>query len=355
MTVPLPVTANSAYPPDIANGVLRAAYKAPARVATAAALPAYTRTGNVILANSVASINTAGIDGKTDLALGDRVLVKDGAAGADNGIYDVTALGATSTAKWQLTRSGDCGDDSQIQSGVECFVSEGSANAGVTFALTTANPLTLNTTSLTFSAAASTTNATTVGGQLPSFHSVRGVVTSNIASLAAFTVAGNDGLTYTAGQRVLLAGQTTPAENGIYVVGTVGGGTAPLTRAADWVLASVQPAGAEINVNEGTAWSSSKWFATAAGAVTVGVTAPAFYPRRQVIVTSAMSGTPGTTAVSTAWVLHATKSSVSLTVKTPGTQGFLSVGTLTAGAGTGSFTVTSTANETSTLYVTIEN
>ncbi|MFI0434026.1 MAG: hypothetical protein ACH36H_12910, partial [Candidatus Nanopelagicales bacterium] len=53
-------------------------------------------------------------------------------------------------------------------------------------------------------------------------HHVRGVVYSNVASLAAFTVASNDGLTYTEGQRVLLANQTTAAQNGIYVVGAVG-------------------------------------------------------------------------------------------------------------------------------------
>ena len=57
-------------------------------VATAAALPAYTRTTNNLTADAFGSINTAGIDGKTDLALGDRVLLKNGAADADNGIYE---------------------------------------------------------------------------------------------------------------------------------------------------------------------------------------------------------------------------------------------------------------------------
>ena len=64
-------------------------------------------------------------------------------------------------------------------------------------------------------------------------HPVRGASTANVANLASFTVA-NDGITLVAGDRVLLKNQSTVAQNGIYVVGTVGGGTAALTRATDW-------------------------------------------------------------------------------------------------------------------------
>ena len=117
----------------------------------------------------------------------------------------------------------------------------------------------------------------------------------------------------------------------------------------------MQPAGLEICVNEGTLWGNTKWFASLAGANAVGTSAPAFYPRRYVRVTTAMTGTPGVKALSAEWILSATKSNVTPVAVTPGTQGFLSRGTLTPGAGNGSFTITSTANETSTLQVTIEN
>lgn len=196
---------------------------------------------------------------------------------------------------------------------------------------------------------------TTIIGANGAQRTVRGVVTANVASLAAFTVAGNDGLTYAAGERVLLAAQTTATQSGIYVVGTVATGTAPLTLATDYAAASVQPAGMEILVNEGTLFGNTKWFASLAGAITVGTSSPAFYPRKYVRVTTAMSGTPGTKALTAEWILSATKSTVTPVAKAPGTQGFLSVGTLTAGAGNGAVTVTSTANETSTLQVTIEN
>jgi len=228
------------------------------------------------------------------------------------------------------------------------------ANALRTFATTTVADLTAID-AASQPATASTAGTVTLVTQAGAVRTVRGVVTANVADLAAFTVAGNDGLTYAAGQRVLLAAQTTATQDGIYVVGAVGGGTAPLTRAADMAAASVQPAGMEVAVNEGTLFGNTKWFATLAGANTVATSAPAFYPRKYVRVTTAMSGTPGIKALTAEWILSTSKSSVTLTVITPGTQGFLSRGTLTAGAGDGAFTVTSTANETSTLSIVIEN
>jgi hypothetical protein len=186
-------------------------------------------------------------------------------------------------------------------------------------------------------------------------HSVRGVVTANVASLSAFTVATHDGLTFVEGNRVLLAKQTTGAQNGIYVVGAVDAGAAPLTRAADWAAAAVLPAGSRILVNEGDTWKHSEWFASLVGAITVATSSPAFYPK-QVKGTSAALDT-GSISVSNTWILSDTTSNVQLTVKTPGgTRGHLSHGTLTPGAGNGSFTITTTDNaDTSTVSYLIVN
>jgi hypothetical protein len=186
-------------------------------------------------------------------------------------------------------------------------------------------------------------------------HSVRGVVTSNIADLNAFTVATHDGLTFIEGDRVLLAKQTTASQDGPYVVGVVGGGTAPLTRAADWPAAAVLPAGSMVRVTEGTAFRNSTWFASLAGAITVGTSSPAFYPERVKGTTEAM--TAGAVSVANTWILSATTSVVQLTPKTPGgTAGVLSYGTLTAGAGSGAFDIASSeAGDTATVSYTIEN
>lgn len=100
--------------------------KASVRVAT---------TANITLSG------TQTIDGVV-VSAGDRVLVKNQTAGAQNGIYDV-AVGA-----W--TRSTDSDTSTEFNSGAFTFVEEGTTNGGRGYVLTTANPITLGTTSLAF-------------------------------------------------------------------------------------------------------------------------------------------------------------------------------------------------------------
>lgn len=123
--------------------------KASVRVATAAALATNTRSGNVLTASGNASLNTAGIDSVTTLAVGDRVLVKDESTGANKGIYTITDLGSVSTP-WILTRATDADASAKVTTGLFTFVEEGTTNASTGWILTTANPITLNTTSLSF-------------------------------------------------------------------------------------------------------------------------------------------------------------------------------------------------------------
>jgi hypothetical protein len=184
-------------------------------------------------------------------------------------------------------------------------------------------------------------------------YQARGIVTSNIANLASFTVAGNDGLTYSEEQIVWLAAQTTAAQNGPYVVGEVAGGTAALTRPAWWTTGAIKAPGAEVHINEGTTWKGSVWYSTTVGSVTVGTTDPAFYPRRQVLTTAAM--TAGAVTTSTLWLRSGGKITYSRET-TGGTAGHLSIGTSTAGAGNGAVTVTSSSGtETSTITLCVHN
>lgn len=115
-------------------------------------------------------------------------------------------------------------------------------------------------------------------GESPAFSAsgVRGASTANIANLASFTVAGVDGLTYVAGERILLKDQSAPAENGIYVVGTVGGGTAALTRALDADGANEIVSGLLVAVSEGTVGANTWWFLTTNAAITIGTTSLTF-------------------------------------------------------------------------------
>ena len=153
--------------------------KASVRVATAAALPAYTRSTNVITASANGVL--AAVDGIT-LVVSDRVLLKNGAAGSDNGIYTVTSVGSAGTP-FVLTRSTDADTSVKVTSGMFCFVEEGTANDNTGWVLTTNNPITLNTTALTFtqfSSAGSYTggNGITITGQ---------VITANVTARFTFT------------------------------------------------------------------------------------------------------------------------------------------------------------------------
>jgi hypothetical protein len=81
---------------------------------------------------------------------------------------------------------------------------------------------------------------------------VDGVIRVNVADLTQFTgVTGGtavDGTKFSAGARLLLVNQTTGAQNGIYVVGTIAGGKAPLYRAADWANGNIAPDGTLVYV-----------------------------------------------------------------------------------------------------------
>lgn len=116
------------------------------RAATAAALASNSRSGNVLTASANGAL--AAVDGVT-LVLNDRVLVKDESTGANNGIYYVSAIGSGG-APWTLTRATDADSSAEVNAGMFTFVEEGTANGDKAFALTTNNPITLNTTALVF-------------------------------------------------------------------------------------------------------------------------------------------------------------------------------------------------------------
>lgn len=86
--------------------------------------------------------NGDAIDGVT-LATGDRILIKNQAAPAENGIYTVAASGAP-------TRATDADASAEVTAGLAVFVTEGTANADTGWVLTTNDAITLGSTSLTF-------------------------------------------------------------------------------------------------------------------------------------------------------------------------------------------------------------
>lgn len=154
---------------------------------------------------------------------------------------------------------------------------------------------------------------------------VHGVVVANVADLAAFTVA-NNGITHIEGNRILLTAQTTAAQCGIYVVGAVDAGAAPLTRSADMSTGAVVRAGTVIEVGPGnTEYSGSTWKAltTQAGGATVGTHDPVFYPKtyKQTVTLAAGTYTIGTgsTATPDEALFLRSDASVQLSLNTPNT------------------------------------
>ena len=100
----------------------------------------------------------------------------------------------------------------------------------------------------------------TVTGATP-FRKARAVSTANVANLASFNVSTNtDGVTLVQNDIVLLARQTTAAQNGPYVVGVVAAGVAPLTRPAWFAAGSTVKTGFVLEVGgEGSTYKNTTW------------------------------------------------------------------------------------------------
>lgn len=118
------------------------------RAATTSALPTYTYSALAITETGNGALPT--IDGVT-LVANDRLLVKNEAGGNQkyNGIYVVTQVGTGGTP-FILTRASDFDTTGEVTAGAYCFVEEGTANADSGWILSTDNPITLDTTALSF-------------------------------------------------------------------------------------------------------------------------------------------------------------------------------------------------------------
>jgi hypothetical protein len=148
----------------------------------------------------------------------------------------------------------------------------------------------------------------------------RNIVNGNVASLAAYTVAANtavnDNVLNVAGDLVLLVAQSTPAQNGLYAVGTVAAGVAPLTRVSTMAAGLIFLAdGFQINVAEGDVFAHTVWFNSAAG--TIATNTPAFMPECVTLTQALVAGTMTITSVP---ILSATRTGFTITRTTPNTS-----------------------------------
>lgn len=139
--------ATKAYADSIAAGFDP---KASCDLATTAVLanctPAGSGVGKTLTGDSVGVLTVDSVA----TVLNDRILVKDQAAGDDNGVYKVTTEGTAGVA-FILTRATDFDTDAEVTSGAFMFIERGTANGDQGWALTTNDAITLDTTALVFS------------------------------------------------------------------------------------------------------------------------------------------------------------------------------------------------------------
>lgn len=169
------------------------AYKAAVNYATTGALPANTYGGGVLTEVGTGALS---VDGASP-AVGNRILVKNEGTQTNNGIYVVTATGS-GIAAYVLTRASDFNTSADIYPGVSTYVLSGTANNDDTWTLTTAAPVVLDTSNLTFleSATGGITLplSTTNGGLGGNFGASTGALSISGGTVTAGTLSvGNGG------------------------------------------------------------------------------------------------------------------------------------------------------------------
>lgn len=121
------------------------------KVATTTNLSGTTNPAFTTLTNAFYPRAPIVIDGITGLTVGSRVLVKDQIDKSQNGIYNITNTGS-STTDWVLTRSSDFDNTPgvEVTAGAFTFVEEGVTNEDSGWVLTTNGTITIGVTPLTF-------------------------------------------------------------------------------------------------------------------------------------------------------------------------------------------------------------
>ena len=132
-------------------------------------------TANVGISNP----GTAVFDGVT-LSSGDRVLLKNQTTGSENGLYVFNSSGSA------MVRTSDADTNAEVTSGLYVWVEEGTANGNSAWVLSTSNPITLGTTSLSF-VQFSGLGQITAGNGLTKTGNVLDVVTANSGRIVVNT------------------------------------------------------------------------------------------------------------------------------------------------------------------------
>lgn len=135
-----PTSAQDAATKNYVDGVATGLdVKASVKMASVANIPGtYNATAGTSGRGQFTAMSNAAIDGVA-LVAGDRILIKDQSAGAQNGIWVVTTVGSGANGVWD--RATDFDQDAEVTSGAFTFVSQGTVNVSSGWVLTTADPI----------------------------------------------------------------------------------------------------------------------------------------------------------------------------------------------------------------------
>lgn len=211
-----------------------------------------------VKAATIANITLSNTQTVDDVALsvGDRVLVKDQTDATQNGIY-VVASGS-----WTRSTDADNNPGGEVTSGMFTFVELGTVNANCGFVLTTADPITLDTTNLSFALFSSSGtliagNGLSKNGNTLEVNVSNGITIASDSVQLASSVAGA-GLTFSSGvvnvvgtaDRITVnadsidIASTYAGQSSITTLGTISSGT--------WQGTIISPTYGGTGVNNGT-------------------------------------------------------------------------------------------------------
>jgi len=177
--------ATKAYVDSLSNGL---DVKQSVRAASTAALTAtYSNgTGGVGATLTNAGTQAAFALDSINLSSGDRVLIKDQAAGLQNGVYTVTTVGSGSV-NWVLTRATDFDNSpgTEVGPGVFFFVEEGTTQQDNGYVVSTDSAITIGTTAIVFSQFSGAGQITAGAGLTKTGNTLDVVGTANRISVAA--------------------------------------------------------------------------------------------------------------------------------------------------------------------------
>lgn len=149
-----------------------------------------------------------------------------------------------------------------------------------------------------------------------------------------------DGVTPTAGQRILIKDQASGLQNGVYTLTQAGSGSTPfiLTRATDFDQAAEITDGSYFFVEQGTTNGDSAWVMTTNGTITVGTTALVFTQFSglgQITAGAGLTKTGNTLAVGAGNGITVNADDVALASSAAGAGLTYTTGVLAVGAGDG--------------------